>query len=146
MTGARVTFEANTDQVDRVLDAMLDFGHNPYEFLDEVGGQLATSTQDRFDAGVGPDGKAWKTSQRAASKGGKTLIDDGHLVGSITHDATSDYVDVGSDQVYAAIHQFGGNAGRGGFTVIEARPFLGVSDQDEKMIEDTAFEFLEYLQ
>jgi phage virion morphogenesis protein len=44
-------------------------------------------------------------------------------------------VDVGTDIVYAAIHQFGGETGRGNKTIIPARPFLGVREEDWAEIE-----------
>lgn len=143
MAGVEFRFEFDTSKADLALDRMLLLGENPFPFLDEVGGELASSTQQRFDDQAGPDGQAWKPSQRALATGGKTLKKSGILVGGITHEPTSDYVDVGSGEVYAAIQNLGGQAGRNNATEIDARPYLGISAEDEKMIEDMAFEFIE---
>lgn len=61
--------------------------------------------------------------------GGRILQDTGQLAASIStsHDATS--ATVGSNKVYAAIHQIGGKAGRGHKATIPARPFLPVDAQ-----------------
>jgi len=62
--------------------------------------------------------------------GKKTLIDTGRLKNSITARAYSGRAVVGTNVIYAAIHQFGGMAGRGRKVRIPARPFLMVQDED----------------
>ena len=144
MAGALITIEANTAEIDRALSQLMDFGENPFEFFDFVGLELVASTQDRFDTGVDPQGKAWKVSQRVEREGGKTLKKSGLLAQEITYNATDELLEVGSDKIYAAIHQFGGETGsRKGRFDMPARPFLGLSDEDEAMIVDTAFGFIE---
>jgi len=146
MSGVALRAEGDFADIDNVLGGLIDFGENPFEFLDEIGGELVTSTQFRFDDGQAPDGTPWKTSQRAEATGGKTLKKSGLLADSITHDATQQYVEWGTDnEVYAAIHQFGGETGsisRKARFEMPARPYLGLNAEDEKMIEDVAFEFI----
>lgn len=55
-------------------------------------------------------------------------------MGSITSDYTNDTAVVGTNEPYAAIHQFGGKAGRGRKTTIPARPFLKLTPEDESDI------------
>ncbi|MGE0256932.1 MAG: phage virion morphogenesis protein [Alphaproteobacteria bacterium] len=93
---------------------------------DEIGSMLVAGTIRRFELGVAPDGTAWRPSLRAREEGGRTLVDTGRLMGSITHVAGADFVDVGSNVVYAAIHQLGGPTGRGHVVDMPARPYLGV--------------------
>ena len=62
--------------------------------------------------------------------GKKTLIDTGRLRNSITARAYPNRAVVGTKVVYAAIHQFGGMAGRGRKVRIPARPFLLVQESD----------------
>lgn len=50
-----------------------------------IGRYLKTSTQLRFRAQKGPDGKAWPPSQRARAEGGQTLRLTGRLRNSITY-------------------------------------------------------------
>ena len=113
--------------------------------LDDVGQHVVSSTTERFaETSMAPDGAPWQPSQRALASGDRTLVLQGHLRDSITHDVDGDSVSVGSNLAYAAIHQYGGEAGRRGARVsIPARPFLGLSSDDEaeiKMIFHDHFE------
>lgn len=60
----------------------------------------------------------------------KILTLSARLRKSIHYQAAKDSVVIGTDAVYAAIHQFGGKAGRGRKVSIPARPYLGISDAD----------------
>lgn len=119
------------------------------EMHQEMGHALRNLALDRFKAGQGPDGEPWQPSGRVVFKnfvrylhGGreskaKTLIETGRLRNSIHVAATADGVEVGTDVVYAAIHQFGGETGRrSGRFVMPARPFLGVTPEGELADED----------
>ena len=133
---ARITLNADTARAQGVLGRMvrtLD-GSGARDMFDAVGQLLVTSTILRFVRGVGPDGKAWKPSRRAIEQGGQTLVDKQFLRNSITHIAGSDGVDVGTNVVYAAIHQFGSGALERPKN-IPARPFLGLDDNDDDAIE-----------
>ncbi len=44
--------------------------------------------------------------------------------------------------IYAAIHQFGGRAGRGHAAKIPARPFLVVQDDDLEEIKEIILDYL----
>jgi phage gpG-like protein len=64
---------------------------------------------------------------------------------SITYHATETSLDVGSNYKFPggeksalAIHELGGNAGRGDSVTIPARPAIGVSREDESVIGDLA--------
>ena len=108
---------------------------------------------ENFAAQASPDGKPWaRLSQttmmlglsnkgRIGKKGGLTtksrkyiqgkriLWEHGDLAGSIHSSSTKDSVTIGSSGSikYAAIHQFGGMAGRGRKVNIPARPYLAVN-------------------
>jgi len=73
-----------------------------------IGLAMVTSIQHRFETGIAPDGSPWPPSLRVLARGGKTLIESGRLFRSITFQASRSSVDIGSNVVYAAIHQFGG--------------------------------------
>jgi phage virion morphogenesis protein len=115
--------------------------------MERIGAVLESSARKRFRTQAAPDGSTWKPSIRARIKGGKTLIDRGHLRDSITHDADDTHAEIGSNLIYATIHQLGGviSAKGGGFlkfkipgvgwrqvrsVTIPARPYLGVSEED----------------
>lgn len=110
--------------------------------LEGVGEMLVTSTKQRFEDEAGPDGTAWKQSQRAQAEGGKTLTKSAVLKRSIDYKATSDAVMVGagSNLKYARIHQLGGKAGRG--VTLPARPYLGLSDEDRADVQELVADFI----
>lgn len=109
---------------------------SPRAAFDRIGSYLVTATLYRFERERGPDGQPWKKSIRALIEGGQTLTDFGTLRGSITHNVHGDGrgVDVGSNIVYAAIHQFGGQAGKERKVTLPARPYLGIDERDRSEI------------
>lgn len=80
--------------------------------MDEIGSSMVARTRQRFEEERGPDGAAWKPSQRARREGGKTLRDSNRLFQSLTHRAEPDAAEWGTNVEYAAIHQFGGRIRR----------------------------------
>jgi phage virion morphogenesis protein len=131
---------------------------HPRDMFDEIGMALVVSTQRRFEDEKEPGGNPWPKSIRALATGGKTLTDTARLSGSMTHEASDSGVAVGTNVIYAAIHQFGGvikpvNAPKLAFRVlgelkfvdqvtIPARPFLGIDDDDETEILAIAGDWL----
>jgi phage virion morphogenesis protein len=117
---------------------------------DEIGAMLEVSTRHRFDQGRSPDGSVWPPSLRVLNEGGKTLMDSGAFVGSITHIASPDGVEVGTNAIQGAVHQFGAvitaktDEGlrfkigdqwvRKQSVTIPQRAFLGVDQDDEAAI------------
>ncbi|WP_299427210.1 phage virion morphogenesis protein [uncultured Meiothermus sp.] len=120
-----------------------------------VGEALVSSTIQRFMEQKDPTGQPWQPLAAATvaprardfTKGGrlrkgveerlqgrKILIQSARLRNSITSKRDGTAVAVGTNVVYAAIHQFGGMAGRGRRVRIPARPYLGVSRADQAEI------------
>lgn len=66
---------------------------------------MVTSTKKTFAAGGRP--QKWTPSNRARTKGGKTLIKTGRLRSSITGRVRGNDILVGTNVAYAAAHQFG---------------------------------------
>ena len=138
------------EDISRALAALLAKGDDLGPLLDEIGAALVDSSIERFETSTDHDGDQWIVSGRAAREGGKTLVDQGHLRDSITHVVTGDSVTRGTNVVYAAIQHFGGTikaknapylkfATPKGFAQVKevtlpARPFLGLSDDDETVI------------
>jgi phage virion morphogenesis protein len=155
MTGVVITVD--DADVRARLGALQAAGGDLAPVLDDIGAQLAQHVLLRFEAGTGPGGTPWKPSARALAEGGQTLLDSGRLRDSITHRVGGDTVEIGSDVVYAAIHQFGGTirakTAKGlAFTLpwlktktddgrrvvqsvtIPARPYLGFDDDDRAAV------------
>ncbi|MBF0309471.1 MAG: phage virion morphogenesis protein [Magnetococcales bacterium] len=61
---------------------------------------------------------------------GKVLQVSGQLAASVTASYGPFAAIVGTNKIYAAIHQFGGQAGRGHKVTIPARPFLRLGEDD----------------
>lgn len=114
-----------------------------------IGEYMVGETQDRLDAQRLVDGSAMPTSAAAlARKGGKgkTLKDKLHLYKSYVYQLTATALEVGSGLIYAAIHHFGGDTGRGHRTHIIPRPVLGTNEQDEQVIGDYLIDAIRKLQ
>ena len=169
MAGAGVRIEVEFDDRDvrRALRRLIAAGQEidrPGGVLDVIGARLVASVQHRFETETGPGGVPWKPSVRAREEGGQTLTDTGRLRASITHRLGPGEVVIGTNVVYAAIHQFGGQTpprvirpkhkkalaftGGGGQKVVRksvrhpgskmpARPFLGIDTGDEAVISET---------
>ncbi|NLR73572.1 phage virion morphogenesis protein [Leeia aquatica] len=74
---------------------------------------------------------ALRASAQRQLAGMRILQHTGQLASSITTNYDSTQAVIGSNKVYAAIHQFGGKAGRGRSVDIPARPFLPVTANGE---------------
>ena len=134
-----------------------------------IGELLVDSTKSRFDTSTAPDGSRWapnaeatvlghlaniggafaKKSGRLTKKGAKAvmgkkpLVESGILQDTIAWQADATSVTVGTNRFAgdwdagAAVHQFGSKDG-----TIPARPFLGLSTQDETNVLDYLAEFV----
>lgn len=160
MTGAAITVTVDSARLRAVLGTLASTAGNLKPAFAAIGRSMVISTQQRMKAQHGPDGKAWPPlspatllaraggKRKVFRKDGKTLrkpaariiaaaqalLDSGQLRASLTHRADAAGVEVGTNKVYAAIHQFGGPAGRGKKVTIPARPYLGIDAGDEAMI------------
>lgn len=124
--------------------------------LKNIGEALLKSTRKRFAREVSPDGKPWQQlnpQYKAGKKGNKILQGAGMrggLLGTIVYQVNGSRMELGTNKIYAAIHQFGGvimpkNANAlvfrmGGKLIfakkvtIPARPYLGISAADRDTI------------
>jgi len=108
MAAPGVSISVNaSDALDQLAGYLQRIEH-PRGMYERIGASLVASTQHRFETGIGPDGSPWPPSLRVLAHGGKTLVLSGRLMRSQTFIASDQGVEVGSNAVYAAIHQFGG--------------------------------------
>jgi len=105
-----------------------------------IGNILQNSIEQSFEDEKSPFGQAWTPSKKDQ---GKTLTASATLSSSFTVDANRTSVSVGTNLVYAAVHQFGGRAGRNRSITLPARPFLPV--QNGELEEGVRGDILEYL-
>ncbi|MBU1564232.1 MAG: phage virion morphogenesis protein [Proteobacteria bacterium] len=126
---------------------------NMKPLMTRIGALYERRVLENFKHQSAPDGTPWKalspvtlmlglTKKKGVKKAGglsargkrylsgkKILFDKGDLSGSIHFQADATSVMIGSSGSipYAAIHQFGGKAGRGQKVTIPARPYLAMN-------------------
>lgn len=140
--------DAITAALDRLLTGMGDMT----DAMNEIGAYLRDSTKDRFADEKSPEGVAWAARSPVtlarylatnASFGG-ILHKTGDMGGTIKHEYGPDFAEVGSNSVQSGMMQFGGT--RAAYPHlwgdIPARPFLGISDEDEGNVIDIIDEYL----
>jgi phage virion morphogenesis protein len=153
--GLTPTITITTDEISAAfarIDAAL---RNPQPLMQDLGEYLVKSTTERFPTGRAPDGSVWapKSPVTIAAQGGRRTnrLDtrplfgpSGSLSSTISYEAFSDRVEWGSPMVYAAMQQFGGSksAFPNLWGNIPARPFLGISAEDEPLMIDIVGDWL----
>jgi phage virion morphogenesis protein len=112
----------------------------------EIGEIGLESIQRNFEEGRAPDGTPWTplaTSTKKRKRHPEHILigDTQDLFKSIHPEPHKDYVTIGTNVIYAAVHQFGiglrtSIATRRTMPAIPARPFLGLRDDDWPEIRD----------
>lgn len=124
--------------------------------LKAIGEDLVESTKRRIELGRDLNGRPFAPNSpvTVARKGhNRPLIDSGTLLHNTIHyDVQGDTLIVGSSSEYAALQQFGQRKGASGknrrgapipWGDIPARPFIGLSQEDETYILRTLTEAIE---
>ncbi|MDR2477065.1 MAG: phage virion morphogenesis protein [Treponema sp.] len=165
--GAQVSFDLQEiGTVKKMLANAALSGADRAKLLGSIGVEMEAQTQERFNTQKSPDGDSWKalaqkTMNYYAGKGllgaRSILVGEGMLRDSITSEVQGGgwSVLVGATMEYAAVHQFGAvikpKSAKALFVpgygmlkqvTIPARPYLGVSADDMKAIENAAAIFL----
>ena len=134
---------------------------DPWQLMHSIGEYLTHATKERIEAGgPAPDGTAYAPKspvtlanymRKREGVNATPLNHLGDLFRQIDHEAGRDSVEISANTVYAAVQQFGARQGAFGRTKrnspipwgdIPARPFLGISAEDEANIADTVTEYL----
>lgn len=158
-----VRLEIENDQITPALAGVSEALGDLLPLFQDFGKFLVESTIDRFPTGRAPDGSVWapKSPVTLAAYGARksNRVDrrplfgpSGALSSNINYEAFSDRVEWGSPMIYAAVQQFGAAKGAFGRTSrngpipwgnIPARPFLGISAEDEVQLLDIVAEWME---
>jgi phage virion morphogenesis protein len=158
VSGFSVTFKLDWDEARAAFGRLERVMADTTPITRAIGTGLVTSTQDRFDEEISPDGAAWAPLNPvyAAGKRGAGILREramrGGLQGSITYRAARSEVEVGSNKIHAGVHQHSAvitpkSGGRLVFRLgnrvvharsvtIPARPYVGISSDDQVMILD----------
>lgn len=115
------------NQIERLSRGMSD---NRYLLMRRLAGTMRYAVAQNFKQGGRPEWLALKY------RSGIPLNDTGALRQSIDELSDNDTALVGTNMVYAAIHQFGGWAGRNNKVFIPARPFLQLTNEDKQDLLD----------
>jgi len=142
MAGVGLTIEYDDVALQRALGRLMDVADDLEPLWRDIGEYLLQSIDARFDAQVDPEGTPWAPlapSTRRRKRGSKILTERGHLR-DIAYQVHPDGLDVGTNMIYGAIQQLGGQAGGG--VEIPARPYLGLSADDVDEIEALVADFV----
>jgi phage virion morphogenesis protein len=147
MSSDLIIIKIEADEAIRQLEAMEKRGRDLSAAMKEIAGIMHDAMEQNFADEGDPKWKelAGSTIKQREKKGhwpGKILQEAGSLVSSIEpgSDATSAWV--GTNKVYAAIHHFGGKAGRGLSVEIPARPFMTLPDTALDEISEAVGDFI----
>jgi phage virion morphogenesis protein len=148
-----IDIEIKDQQVTDALNRLLQAGTDLSGPLANIAQLLESETERQFRAEAGPAGPwpdlAESTKAQRARQGkwpGLMLqLTASGLAPSVQSGYDSDSAWIGSNKPYAAIHQFGGQAGRGKNVTIPARPYLPIT-ADGELPTDVADDILDILQ
>src|SRR5574344_256291 len=126
-----------------VQDALIKVAQkceNLKPLMKNIAGIMADSTEENFAQEGRPD--KWQelaesTIKKRTKTGhypGKILQVEGQLATSIPTYYDNESAIIGSNLAYAAIHQLGGQAGKGKKTTIPARPYLNLNNHNFNQI------------
>lgn len=162
MTAARITFTLDDKGFDTGVQRL--GGVLRTSTIRAIGVALVETTMQRFESGTDPMGQKWKAllpAYAAIKKGPGILRASLMLQRSVTFATAGATVTVGSNRVYAAVHQFGatikpvrakalafrlgatGPKGGKSFALVRAkavtipqRPYLGFGPKDQRAVLD----------
>lgn len=124
----------NKEVESRLLD-WVKRSENLRPLMKNIAGIMADSTEENFKEEGRPKWKDLSEKTKTARKKtghypGQILQVSGQLALSITTQYDDTSAVIGSNKVYAAIHQLGGQAGKNKKTTIPARPYLRLTEND----------------
>lgn len=113
MTALKIDIQAGA--VTAALNRLAAAGQDLTPAMQAIAGVLARQTEDNFSAESGPLGK-WPAVKDKKRRAGKILQDKGRLAGSVTPFWSATEAGIGTNVVYAAIHQLGGDIERAAYS------------------------------
>lgn len=163
MSGAGITIDVGVIPITDVLSRLLAAAGDLRPALKNIGEYETASTIERIGREESPDGSVFAPLNPlyAEGKKGPGILrgESGDLASIVYQLAGDDSVEIGNNAVHGAIHQFGGvikaknvpalifSMGGQSFAVesvtIPARPYLGVSAEDETEILGILSDFLD---
>ena len=152
------TVEFNSEAVERALRNLANGMDDMSDPMAEIAEALLLSTKDRIQEGITPEGVGFAARSQAtldayaASKPPKNPVGGplrltGDMASEIFNASGPDFAEVGSNAVQAAMMHFGGSRATYAnlWGDIPARPFIGLSEEDETAITEITEDWLQDL-
>ena len=114
----------DTRGVNKRLDAVPKKLNRPIELMAGIAQELSTTVDDNFEAQGRPRWTPHSPATKAKRPGGRILQDTRNLQSNIPTAFSSSEASISTNVPYAALHNFGGKAGRGRKVTYPARPFM----------------------
>ncbi len=145
MSGFELAFEWDDAKVQSFVVKAIRHGKDMKPVMADFSEYMMTETLEHFEKEEDPQGQGWQKLKpvtkalRARKKKwpGQILQVDALLKNSIHPAYRSHDMSLSSNQPHAAIHNFGGKAGRGEKVTIPKRQYLGFNADDIDYLEES---------
>ena len=141
--------EINTSDLERKMRGVVLGLQQPAELMADLSEVMYNEVIKNFEMQGRPSWKKLSPVTLAKKEGNRKLQEDGanseDLIGSFEARVEGNTAVVSNAVTYAAIHNFGGKAGRGLKVDIPARPFMTIPASGRQALADACADFLESL-
>ena len=135
-----IVIKIDDKEIQQILKKLISKTENLRPLMKNIAGIMHDSVEENFEKEGRPE--KWQELSEITINARKKkgyypctiLTMRGELAASITSKYDDNSAVVGTNKRYAAIQQFGGNAGRSKKVEIPARPYLSLTANDEKQI------------
>lgn len=143
-----IEIKIDDKEIQKYLQKLIVKTENLRPLMKNIAGIMMDSVEENFEAEGRPE--KWQelkpsTIKQRTKKGywpGRILQVRGELAASITSKYDNNSAVVGTNKVYAAIHQLGGNAGRNKKVEIPARPYLKLGEKEFEKIKSSILKYI----
>jgi len=144
-----IEIKVDDKEIQQLLKKLISKTKNLRPLMKNIAGIMLDSVEENFEKEGRPE--KWQElsevtiKQRTKKKyyPGKILQMRAELATSITNKYDNNSARVGTNKEYAAIHQFGGNAGRNKRVKIPKRPFLSLGESELNDITNSIQKYLQ---
>lgn len=147
MSDEPIEIKIDNKKVEKALLEIAQKTSNLRPLMKNIAGIMADSTEENFKEEGRPKWKDLSDKTKTARKKtghypGQILQVSGQLALSVTTQYDDSSAVIGSNKVYAAIHQLGGLAGKNKKTTIPARPYLSLTNDEYEEILSSVENYL----
>lgn len=135
-----IKIEINDRELKIILNKIQKKADNMKPVMVAIANSMLEAVEENFEKEGRPKWQplSQRTIQQRITKKrwpGKILQQTGQLLASIQPSATNESATVSTNKIYAAIHHFGGYAGKNRKVKIPARPFMQLTEEDVNNIK-----------